>query len=75
SAGLYQRLKARGVVVLPGHHFFPGLREAWPHRHECIRVSYTPGDDVVRRGLAIIADEVRAIHAGAGAHDRRRQQA
>ncbi len=75
SAGLYQRLKARGVVVLPGHHFFPGLREAWPHRHECIRVSYTPEDDVVRRGLAVIADEVRAIYAGAGAHDRRRQQA
>lgn len=75
SAELYQRLKARGVVVLPGHHFFPGLREAWPHRHECIRVSYTPEDDVVRRGLALIAEEVRAVYAGADAHDRRRQHA
>lgn len=75
SAELYQRLKARGVVVLPGHHFFPGLREAWPHRHECIRVSYTPEDDVVRRGLAVIADEVRAVYAGADADDRRRQHA
>lgn len=75
SAELYQRLKARGVVVLPGHHFFPGLREDWPHRHECIRVSYTAEDDVVRRGLAVIADEVRAVYAGAGADGRRRQHA
>ncbi len=75
SAELYQRLKARGVVVLPGHHFFPGLREDWPHRHECIRVSYTAEDDVVRRGLAVIADEGRAVYAGAGADGRRRQHA
>jgi len=75
SVELYQRLKARGVVVLPGHHFFPGLREDWPHRHECIRVSYAAEDDVVRRGLAVIADEVRAVYAGAGADGRRRQHA
>lgn len=61
SAELYQRLKARGVVILPGHHFFPGLAEDWPHRHQCIRVSYTQDDEVVHRGLAMIADEVRAL--------------
>jgi valine--pyruvate aminotransferase len=73
SAELYQRLKSRGVVVLPGHHFFPGLREPWTHQHECIRVSYTQQDDIVHRGLAIIADEIRAISAGAAADDRKRQ--
>jgi hypothetical protein len=36
-------------------------------------VSYTQQDDIVHRGLAIIAEEVRAISAGAAADDRRRQ--
>ncbi|KAB2856467.1 MAG: valine--pyruvate transaminase, partial [Bauldia sp.] len=40
SAELYRRLKARGTLVLSGHHFFPGLEEDWPHRHECLRISY-----------------------------------
>ncbi|MEZ4518271.1 MAG: hypothetical protein R3C44_16100 [Chloroflexota bacterium] len=28
---LYERLKARGVLIVPGHHFFPGLDEPWDH--------------------------------------------
>jgi valine--pyruvate aminotransferase len=64
SAELYQRLKSRGVVILPGHHFFPGLKEPWPHREQCIRISYTQADDVVHRGLAIIAEEIRALGRG-----------
>ena len=28
---LYQRLKARGVLMVPGHNFFPGLDKPWPH--------------------------------------------
>jgi valine--pyruvate aminotransferase len=58
SQSLYERLKARGVIVLPGHHFFPGLEVEWPHRHECIRVNYSQPADVVRRGLQIIGEEV-----------------
>lgn len=63
SAELYQRLKAREVLVIPGHYFFFGLPESppWPHRHECIRVSYAMDEDAVRDGLAIIAEEVAAI--------------
>ena len=30
SAELYRRLKQRGVYVLSGHHFFPGLPEDTP---------------------------------------------
>jgi valine--pyruvate aminotransferase len=61
SAELYARLKARGVVVLPGHHFFPGLREEWVHKHECIRISYTQSDDVVRRGIELLGTEVKSL--------------
>jgi valine--pyruvate aminotransferase len=60
SAELYQRLKKRGVLVIPGHYFFFGDDGPdWPHRHECIRVSYAMDEAVVREGLEIIADEVR----------------
>ncbi|UUA74068.1 valine--pyruvate transaminase [Cellvibrio sp. QJXJ] len=63
---LYQRLKARGVLVVSGHHFFPGLAEDWPHRHECIRVTYCQEPETVARGAAIIADEVRRVYREAG---------
>jgi len=61
SQTLYERLKARGVLVLPGHHFFPGLAGEWVHRHQCIRVNYAQPPDVVRSGLRIIGDEVRRL--------------
>lgn len=63
---LYQRLKTRGVLVVSGHHFFPGLAEDWPHRHECIRVTYCQEPETVARGAAIIADEVRRVYREAG---------
>jgi valine--pyruvate aminotransferase len=59
SADLYQRLKDRGVYVLPGHHFFPGLEEAWPHRDQCIRITYSQDSDSVRQGIRIIGEEAR----------------
>ena len=63
SAQLYERLKARGVYVIPGHHFFPGLDEDWPHREQCIRVSYAQEADVVREGIRIIGEEARQAGA------------
>ena len=65
SAELYQRLKARDVLIIPGHYFFFGLPDTpdWPHRNECIRVSYAMDEKVVRDGLHIIAREVAAIRA------------
>ena len=62
SQELYQRLKQRGVLVVPGHYCFFGLRKPWPHRDECIRVSYVQDEASVRRGVTIIADEVRRIY-------------
>jgi valine--pyruvate aminotransferase len=66
SMELYQRLKRRGVLVIPGHYFFFGLegRDDWPHRHECIRVSYAMDESTVRDGLRIIAAEVRMLARG-----------
>ena len=47
------------MLVVPGHHSFFGLRDDWVHRHECLRVSYAQEPELVRRGAAVIADEVR----------------
>lgn len=62
SKELYSRLKKRGVLVIPGEYFFFGLdgQPDWPHRDECIRVSYAMDEAVVRDGLRIIAEEVKA---------------
>jgi len=62
---LYQRLKKRGVLVVPGHYFFPGLKAEWEHKHECIRVNYSQDKDIVTAGLKIIADEVKRAYDGA----------
>lgn len=56
---LYRRLKRRNVYVLPGHHFFPGLAEDWPHRHQCIRITYSQEAGAVREGIRIIGEEIR----------------
>jgi valine--pyruvate aminotransferase len=61
---LYERLKARKVLVVPGEHFFFGLAKEWPHRHECLRLNYSGPENTVREGLAIIADEVRSLTSG-----------
>lgn len=64
SQQLYERLKARGVLVVSGHHFFPGLEEEWQHCHECIRVTYCQNPDKVEEGARIIGEVVRAVYAG-----------
>ena len=62
---LYERLKQRGVLVLSGHYFFPGLPGDWRHSRECIRVTYSQELESVERGLSIIAEEVRRAYDGA----------
>ena len=63
SAELYQRLKNRGVLVVPGHNFFPGIKDDWKHRHECIRLSYAQDRSVVERGIKLMAEEVSRAYA------------
>lgn len=58
---LYERLKARGVLVVPGQYFFPGLAEPWDHTQACLRLTYSQDPAAVAEGIAIIADEVRTL--------------
>jgi len=62
SRELYRRLKQRGVLVVPGHNFFVGLENEWPHKQECLRVSYAQDADAVKRGISLIASEVQRAY-------------
>ncbi len=59
---LYERLKKRGVLVVPGNYFFPGLKETWRHKNECIRVNYSQDAGTVAAGIKIIAEEVKRAY-------------
>ena len=58
---LYQRLKARGVLMVPGHFFFPGLEQEWPHTHQCMRMNYVPDDAQIEQAVTILAEELELI--------------
>ena len=61
---LYERLKKRGVLVVPSEFFFFGLPEdyEWKHTRECIRVSYTMDAETVESGIKMIAEEVNEVY-------------
>lgn len=60
---LYQRLKKKGVLVVSGHYFFPGMEsEKWNHKLQCIRLTYAQDDRVVEQGISIISKEVRSLY-------------
>lgn len=64
AAELYRRLKARKVLVIPGHYFSYGLNGEWKHASECLRLTYSQPQSIVQEGLEILADEVRKAFAG-----------
>ncbi|MBY7975875.1 valine--pyruvate transaminase [Vibrio fluvialis] len=59
---LYRRLKARGVLIVPGEYFFIGQKEDWAHAHQCLRMNYVQSDDTMQQGIAIIAEEVQKAY-------------
>ena len=59
---LYQRLKARGVLIVPGEYFFIGQKDEWDHAHQCLRMNYVQGDEMMQKGIAIIAEEVEKAY-------------
>ncbi len=59
---LYERLKARKALIVPGSYFFSGLEEPWRHKQECIRVTYGAKPEALRRGIEILAEEVRRAY-------------
>lgn len=57
----YQELKQVGVIIVPGSSFFPGLREEWHHKHQCLRISLTGSDEeiaIAMQRLAQVATQV-----------------
>ena len=64
SEELYQRLKKKGVLVVSGHYFFPGMeKENWKHKGECIRLTYAQDEEVVTSGIRLIAEEITKVFA------------
>lgn len=66
SAELYRRLKARGLIAIPGEHFFIGVDSAWRHTRECLRLSYAQEPALLRRGIGLLGEELRALYGASG---------
>jgi valine--pyruvate aminotransferase len=59
TKALYQILKDRKVYIIPGEDFFIGIDQHWAHQYQCIRINYALSDEQLKRGLKIIAEEVK----------------
>jgi valine--pyruvate aminotransferase len=59
---LYQALKQVDVIAVPGSTFFPGLREDWPHKHQCLRLSLTATDAEIKEGMRRLAKVVQQVY-------------
>jgi len=60
TSELYQRLKRKGLLIVPGKYFFPGQSAATQHAESCIRMNYVQSEDELARGIDILAKELRA---------------
>ena len=60
---LYERLKAKGTLIIPSEHFFVGVdTENFKHAHECIRLSIAQDDETLKKGIATIGEVVREVY-------------
>ena len=62
SMALYERLKKKNVLIMPGEHFFFGLTEEWEHARQCIRLTYCQDNDVLVKAIALLGEELRDIY-------------
>lgn len=63
SQELYEKLKANGVLVLSGHHFFEPLGDdKWEHREQCIRLSYCQPWGKIKKGIDILILELKSLY-------------
>ncbi len=51
----YQKLKQVGVIAVPGSTFFPGLKEDWEHKQQCIRISLTATEPEIAEAMKRLA--------------------
>jgi valine--pyruvate aminotransferase len=60
TSELYQRLKRKGLLVVPGKYFFPGQgNEAGEHAQSCVRMNYVQSEQELAKGIEILAREVK----------------
>ena len=59
TAELYQRLKEKGLLVVPGRYFFPGQESVSAHADSCIRMNYAQNEEDLERGIEILARELK----------------
>jgi len=60
TSELYQRLKQKGLLVVPGKYFFPGQANVSDHAESCVRMSYAQSEQDLTRGIEILARELNA---------------
>ena len=60
TSELYQRLKKKGVLVVPGKYFFPGQVDASDHAESCVRMNYVQSEQELVKGIEILARELKA---------------
>ena len=60
--GTLSAAQARGVYVISGHHFFPGLAADWSHRDECLRINYSQAPDTVAPALKSLPTKLRRAY-------------
>ena len=60
TSELYQRLKQKGLLIVPGKYFFPGQVNATDHAECCVRMNYVQSEQDLARGIDILAQELSA---------------
>jgi valine--pyruvate aminotransferase len=60
----YQELKKVGVIVVPGSGFFPGLKENWQHKQECLRISLTATESEIIIAMKKLAEVTKLVISG-----------
>ena len=59
SLQIYDYLKKRGVVVVPGEYFFPGQEAGdWAHMKQCLRLNYSRPDEELDVGTGLLSEAV-----------------
>jgi valine--pyruvate aminotransferase len=61
----YQELKKVGVIIVPGSTFFPGLKEEWQHKHQCLRISLTGSNDEIALAMQRLAKVAEQVYQSA----------
>lgn len=58
----YQELKQVGVIAVPGSTFFPGLREDWQHKQQCLRISLTATETEIAEAMQRLAKVAKNVY-------------